>query len=195
MAQQLIDVGDRAGDKTGDKGRDAFIKVNENTTELYATRAQVKHTVVNAARYTITDAELVLGHNIFGVNRAGPVTITLPINIDSNKLITVNDESGQAGANNITLQVNTLLPPTNFAIDSFTDTTATVSWTPSAQGTATAYAIYANGSPVSLFVFGTASPVLVTGLKPDTLHTMYMITLDAIGQSEPSNTGTVTTEP
>jgi len=35
MAKQIIDVGTTADDGTGDRLRDAFIKVNENFTELY----------------------------------------------------------------------------------------------------------------------------------------------------------------
>lgn len=105
MAQQLINVGNRAGDKTGDKGRDAFIKVNENTTELYATMARISYTAVNRANYNVTDAELVVGHNIFGIHFNGPVAITVPANISSNKLITLKDESGDAGANNINITV------------------------------------------------------------------------------------------
>ena len=65
----------------------------------------VLHTAVTTATRTITDNELILGINIFGVNFAGAVSITLPAGIDSNKIIVINDESGQAGTNNITLQV------------------------------------------------------------------------------------------
>ena len=36
MAQQLIDIGTTANDGTGDQLRDAFDKVNQNDTELYA---------------------------------------------------------------------------------------------------------------------------------------------------------------
>lgn len=36
MAQQVINVGVVANDRTGDTWRDAMVKVNDNTTELYA---------------------------------------------------------------------------------------------------------------------------------------------------------------
>ena len=104
MAQQSINVGSAANDGTGDTGRVAFIKVNDNFTDLYNIKAQVKFTAVTTATRVITDAELVLGKNIFGVNYAGAVTITLPAGIDSDKIIVINDESGLAGTNNITLQ-------------------------------------------------------------------------------------------
>ena len=105
MAQQLINIGTVAGDGTGDPGRVAFDKANDNFTDLYATRAQVKHTAIRTATRVITDAELVLGMNMFGVSYPGDVSILLPVNIDSNKLIIINDESGLAGTNNITITV------------------------------------------------------------------------------------------
>jgi hypothetical protein len=105
MTQQIIDIGTVADDGTGTPGRDAFDMVNDNFTELYTTRALVVYTAVTTATRLITDAELVLGMNIFGVNRAGVVTITLPASTDTNKIIVINDESGAAGANNITIQV------------------------------------------------------------------------------------------
>ena len=93
-------------------GRDGGIIINENFTELYSgseqirnTRARVKFTPVTTATYIITDNELVLGHNIFGVNYAGAVAITLPAGIDSDKLIIINDESGHADINNIVTNV------------------------------------------------------------------------------------------
>lgn len=105
MALQLIDIGTTPGDGTGDTGRDGAIKINANFTDLYTTRTQVNYTAITAATYVMTDAELVLGTNIFGVNYAGAVSITVPDNIDSNKIIVINDESGLAGTNNITITV------------------------------------------------------------------------------------------
>jgi len=66
--------------------------------------AGVKYTHVSAAEYTFTDKDLVEGMNIFGVNYAGAVTITLPAQIKPEKIIIIKDESGNAGANNITIQ-------------------------------------------------------------------------------------------
>lgn len=108
MPQQLLIVD--PPDPT--PGRDGGVIINENFTELYSgseqirnTRARVKFTPVTTATYIITDNELVLGHNIFGVNYAGAVVITLPAGIDPDKLIIINDESGLAGTNNITIEV------------------------------------------------------------------------------------------
>lgn len=105
--QQLVNIGIEPNDNTGDPGRVAFDKVNDNFTDLYTTRAQVKYTQVTDASRAILDSEMVLGHNIFGVNYNGDVTITLPLSIDSDKLITIKDESGAIsdGANSITIQV------------------------------------------------------------------------------------------
>ena len=104
MAIDLLNVGLTADDGTGDTGREGGIKINAMFTELYGF-AQVKYTAITTATRAITDAELVIGTNIFGVNYAGAVAITLPDNISSQKIIVINDESGLAGTNNITLTV------------------------------------------------------------------------------------------
>ena len=198
MSQQLVNVGN-PDDGTGDPGRTDFIKVNENTTELYTTRAQVQYTSVTSSILNITDADLILGHNIFGVNYGGAVQIQLPANIDSNKLVIINDESGNAGSNNITITVediDKLYPPQNIDIISFTDTTATVSWAVPIQGEAVAYAVYVNAQPYTIFIWDTPSPYVITGLTPNITYTVYMITLDADSTaSDPSNIDVVTTLP
>lgn len=51
MAQQLITVGNIAGDGTGDQLRDAFTKINENFAELYSGNIQV--TAANIQVYTV----------------------------------------------------------------------------------------------------------------------------------------------
>ena len=65
--------------------------------------APVKYTSVTAATYTVLARDLLVGHNIYGVNYAGAVTITVPANIPSTHLIVINDESGSADSNNITI--------------------------------------------------------------------------------------------
>ena len=100
MGIDLIDL----GPTTPDGGKEGGTKINNMFTELYGF-SQVAYTAVTTATRVITNVELVIGTNIFGVNYAGAVTITLPANIDSNKIIIINDESGLAGANNITLSV------------------------------------------------------------------------------------------
>ena len=102
MAINLLDLGTVANDGTGDTGRVGGQKINDMFTELYSF-AQVNYTAITTATRTILDSELVIGTNIFGVNYAGAVTITLPASIASNKIIVINDESGAAGANNITI--------------------------------------------------------------------------------------------
>lgn len=105
MAIDLVDIGLSPGDENGDPGRVAFDKVNKMFTELYSIKAQVKFTEITTATYIITANELQVGYNIFGVNYVGIVLITLPAGIQSDRLIIINDESGQAGTNNILLNV------------------------------------------------------------------------------------------
>jgi hypothetical protein len=66
-----------------------------------------KYFAVDTATYTVNVKQLVSGINIFGVRYdAGPVTITLPESINPNdKTLIFNDETGNAGTNNITVQV------------------------------------------------------------------------------------------
>ena len=104
MAIDLINLGTGEDTGDGDTGRVGGQKINAMFTELYGF-AQVNYTPITTATYTVTDAELVVGTNIFGVNYAGAVTVTLPETTENNKMIVINDESGAAGANNITIEV------------------------------------------------------------------------------------------
>lgn len=193
MSQQLIDVGAGADDGTGDPGRTAFIKVNENFTDLYTTRAQVQYTAITIASTLINDADLILGHNIFGVNYPGEVSIALPANTDSNKLVVIKDESGIASTNNINITVKTLLPPTDFSIDSVTSTTANISWTPPVRGDIIGYLIYVNGIPTVNTPYEIGSSFVVPGLTSGIFYTMYMASYDADFISASSNEDTAKT--
>lgn len=62
---------------------------------------------VTTAEYTIAKGGLLFGNNVFGVDYPGDVTIFLPASVDSRAHITVKDESGSAGTNNITIKVIT----------------------------------------------------------------------------------------
>lgn len=61
-----------------------------------------KYYVVDTATYIINKTEP--GLNIYGVRFAGAVTITLPESIPHDRTIIINDETGNADANNITVQ-------------------------------------------------------------------------------------------
>ena len=63
-------------------------------------------TTITTSTYTINKNELQASTNIFGVNVAGTCTITLPLIHErfKDKIIIINDESGSAGSNNITIQ-------------------------------------------------------------------------------------------
>ena len=65
------------------------------------------YTPVTQAEYKVRRQSLLLGHNIFGVNYAGDVTIYLPDGIDPRAIIVVNDESNNAGTFNITVTTET----------------------------------------------------------------------------------------
>lgn len=67
-----------------------------------------KYTAITTATYTITAKQLIPGINMFGSRYDGEVTITLPPGISPNmgsKTIIINDETGNAEANIITVQV------------------------------------------------------------------------------------------
>ena len=63
-------------------------------------------TTITTSTYTINKNELQAGTNIFGVNFAGTCTITLPLIHDRfrDKIIVINDESGNASSNNIVIE-------------------------------------------------------------------------------------------
>lgn len=89
--------------KEGPRGKDGETRVVQQGGGGHAT---VKYTNITSATFTITKSSLLHGHNIFGVNYAGDVTITIPNYVDPEMLITINDESGSAGTNNITVTTN-----------------------------------------------------------------------------------------
>lgn len=64
-----------------------------------------KYFAVETAAYTISQKQTIPGLNIFGVNYAGAVTITVPESLPLDRVLIFNDESGSAGSNTITVQV------------------------------------------------------------------------------------------
>lgn len=68
----------------------------------------IRYTSINVASYTISKSKLIEGHNIFGVRYdGGPVEIFLPTGLKPTYLIVINDETGNANVNNITVSVAT----------------------------------------------------------------------------------------
>ena len=59
MTQQLINVGTVANDRAGDSWRDSFIKVNENTTELYTSVANNVVVINSEADFPVQDASTI----------------------------------------------------------------------------------------------------------------------------------------
>jgi|GEM_PF-5329067 len=65
----------------------------------------VKYEQITNSTYTIRASSLVDGMNIFGVVTDTATTVYLPSNIRETQLIVINDETGSASTNNITVQV------------------------------------------------------------------------------------------
>lgn len=65
------------------------------------------YTLVEQAVFRVKRQALLFGHNIFGVNFAGDVTIFLPDGVDKRAIIVVKDESNNAGTFNITVTTET----------------------------------------------------------------------------------------
>ena len=86
----------------GKAGKDGETK----TVHVGGAVPTVKYTKIEQAEFKISKYSLIDGHNIFGVNYAGDVTITIPNGVQPTQLIVINDESGNASTNNITVTTN-----------------------------------------------------------------------------------------
>jgi hypothetical protein len=84
----------------GEKGQPGLGAGGEGASQQKPT---VNYTKITSATYTVEKKKLISGHNIFGVNYNGAVTITLPSSVHYEQLIYVKDESGNAATNNITI--------------------------------------------------------------------------------------------
>lgn len=85
MSQQIINVGAYANDHTGDGLRTAFIKTNNNFTELYNRPTRT----INSSS-TSTDSS----DYYIGVDFAGATSITLHVPSQNGQCLVVKDESG-----------------------------------------------------------------------------------------------------
>jgi hypothetical protein len=103
MANQIINVGTTANDGTGDKVRDAFIKVNSNFGELYD-EGGANITVNNP----VTSTETTLDEALIDLNTGGGGTPTLQEVLDNDHdLVSNNNFQGTgAGINNTGNDVN-----------------------------------------------------------------------------------------
>ena len=100
--------------KDGRDGKDAVIdiatlkqEISQDVSSVVRTSGgnqTVKYRSVTSNEFTISKNSLIRGINIFGVNYNGDVTIYLPSSSAPDRLIYVNDESGNASGNNITIQ-------------------------------------------------------------------------------------------
>ncbi|MFY7885043.1 MAG: hypothetical protein ACOVOV_09395, partial [Dolichospermum sp.] len=105
MANQIINVGTTANDGTGDKVRDAFIKVNSNFGELYD-EGGANITVNNP----VTSTETTLDEALSDLNTGGGGTPTLQEVLDNNHdLVDGNFFAGtEAGDLNTGININAL---------------------------------------------------------------------------------------
>jgi hypothetical protein len=103
MAQEIINVGTTANDGTGDKVRDAFIKVNSNFAELYD-EGGANITVNNP----VTSTETTLDVALADLNTGGGGTPTLQQVLDNDHdLVDGNNFQGTgAGVDNTGISVN-----------------------------------------------------------------------------------------
>lgn len=106
MSQQLINTGAYANDHTGDGLRTAFIKTNENFTELYNRPTRT----VTTASNTTTVADYYIG-----VNYNGLVALTLHTPPQNGQQLVFKDESGTCSSNAITV-VGVVDNSTNFVL-------------------------------------------------------------------------------
>ena len=59
---------------------------------------------VTTNEYHVTVDQLLMGTNIFGVQITGTTDIFIPNELDSRYILVINDETGAAGSNTITIQ-------------------------------------------------------------------------------------------
>ena len=83
-------------------------KVRENTVQGNAvmggggSRPPVKFTPITETEYTVKASNLIVGHNIFGVDAGADATVFLPDNIDPTRIVVISNEMTSF---NVTTQV------------------------------------------------------------------------------------------
>ena len=82
MTQQIINVGAAANDRTGDSWRDAFIKVNANTSELYTSVANNVVVINSEADFPVQDASTITLSKNFLYFIGSPVSTAKSFNGD-----------------------------------------------------------------------------------------------------------------
>lgn len=70
-----------------------------------STSKNVRYRLVTTTPFTITLSMLKAGINIFGFNVGSPVLVNLPAWMPDDRIIVINDESGNASTYPITTQV------------------------------------------------------------------------------------------
>lgn len=96
---------ERVKGERGEKGEQGQPGIGAGGEGASQQKPSVNYIPVRGSSYTLTKDKLIPGQNIIGVNYDGPVTIYLPKKISSQHTIYVNDESGNASTNNITIKM------------------------------------------------------------------------------------------
>jgi cellulase/cellobiase CelA1 len=82
--------------------------------------------------------------------------------------------------------ISTLTAPGSATVSQVSDTQATVSWTPSAGGTATRYEVYRqNGTTSELLAESTSTSATIANLVPGTGYTLNVLATDQAGNLSP----------
>lgn len=126
MAQEIINVGTSANDGTGDALRNAFIKTNNNFTEVYAQKISGSGTTNYVSKFTgsgsIGNSQIFDNGSGVGIGTNSPLfTATdrgvLTINGNTNSLLSFasnNIYSGYIWANSNTLEISSNTQPIIF---------------------------------------------------------------------------------
>ncbi|WP_420707444.1 glycosyl hydrolase family 18 protein [Paenibacillus sp. 1001270B_150601_E10] len=180
------------------------------TPPTILTSAAITDSSVTLTWSGATDNVGVAAYEVYnGTNLAATVTGTTYTvsNLAPNTAYTFQIKSKDAAGNTSalskkltisTLAENDLVPPTtpaNLASTARTDTTISLSWSPSTDNVGvTSYVIYVNGSQAASTA-GTTTSYTLTGLAKVTTYSIQIAAKDAAGNQSPSSTAiNVTTE-
>jgi chitodextrinase len=154
-----------------------------------------------------TDAVGVAGYRLFQDGKQLAATITTP-SYTVTGLTTgtayafvakAYDKAGNISAGTATLTVTTTPPtddsganiPTNLTVESVSSTSATISWSAPADGSAVSYNLFRSGTPIAQNV--TATTYTATGLEPNTKYIFGIRAVNVSGTESPTSQGRAAT--
>lgn len=121
--------------------------------------------------YHETEVDAQVGANAIGnTNAYSPITNPQILYVRA-----FDPVMGCASITTLTLNVCSLIAPTNVAVSSVTNTSAVVSWTENNSFTFWEISVVPFGQPPSVNgIFSQSNPFTITGLSPDTCYTVYV---------------------